>query len=219
MVAQLNFPRILGSSVSQLLVLLACLTTSRLLFAAAHPVSVTVSYVYVTEETATVKMQVFLEDLYLFHNLKPNDSEFLDREIIKQGIELHKQFIVERFLIRDLAGEQLNGRVVNVQDEEVPADGVPLSDLMAHQVVFELEYDLSAPPEFLTFSQRFTDQEGMLPSEMKLIVKQENALESETAQLRPDDLETIRFNWNLPPLSAEASQAERENWAVKQQEF
>lgn len=185
---------------------------------ARHPVSVTVSYVYVTQEAVSVKMQIFLEDLYLFHNLQPTDSEFLDRAVIEQGIELHKQFIMDRFSIQTLAGDTLSGRVIRVEDEQLPLDGVPLSDLMAHKITYELEYELFSPPEFLTFSQRFTDEEGMLPSEMKLLVKQENGVETNEFVLRPDDLETVRFDWNLTPLSPEASAAERERWAVQQKE-
>jgi len=183
---------------------------------AAHPVSVTRAYVYVSREQATAKIQVFLEDLFLFHDLKPNERDFLDRDVILQGIELHKQFVAERFVVRTAAGDRLEWQVAGVQKFGLPAEGVPLAELMAHTLTFELEYDFPSPPEFLTFSQRFTDDENVLPSEMKLVAKQENAEDEHELLLRPDDIETIRFSWNLPPLSASASAAEREKWAAQQ---
>jgi len=100
----------------------------------------------------------------------------------------------------------------------MPAEGVPLAELMAHSLTFELQYEFPSPPEFLTFSQRFTDDEGVLPSEMRLILKQENAEDTHTAELRPDDVEIVRLSWDLPPLSPEASEEEREEWVAKQKE-
>lgn len=186
--------------------------------AVAHPVSVTRAYVYVSREQATAKVQVFLEDLFLFHDLKPNDRDFLDRDVILQGIELHKQFVAERFVVRTAAGERLAWRVVGLQKFDLPAEGVPLAELMAHTLTFELQHDFPAPPEFLTFSQQFTDDEAVLPSEMKLVAKQENAGDEHELLLRPGDVETIRFSWDLPPLSPKASAAEREKWVAQQKE-
>jgi hypothetical protein len=198
--------------------LAACCWTLAAAHSIAHPVSVTRSYVYVTREEATAKVQVFLEDLFLFHNLKPNDRDFLEPDVIRRGIELHKQFIVERFVIRDVAGEVVSGRIVGVQEFEMPTEGVSLAELMAHSLTFELQYEFPAAPEFLTFRQRFTDDEGVLPSEMKLVLKQENAQDTHTAELRPDDVEIVRLSWDLPPLSLEASEEEREQWVSKQKE-
>ncbi|MAG94879.1 MAG: hypothetical protein CMJ48_14220 [Planctomycetaceae bacterium] len=186
--------------------------------AVAHPVSVTRTYAYVTPDRVTAKIQVFLEDLFLFHDLKPNDQDFLDPDVIRRGIELHKTFLLQRFVIRDVGGKRLEGRVVAVKDFDVPGEGVALAELMAHTLTFELEYELFAAPEFLTVSQHFTDEEAVIPSEMKLALKQENAGEPHTAELRAGERETVRLSWDNPPLSAEASQQERDAWVAKQKE-
>ena len=186
--------------------------------AEAHPVSVTRTYVYVSRELITAKIQVFLEDLLLFHDLKPNDQDFLEPDVIREGIERHKKFLLERFVIRDVAGERLEGRVVDVKLFDLNPEGVPLAELMAHTLTFEFQYELPAAPEFLTVSQHLTDEKRVIPSEMKLVLKQENAGTSHTAELRPDEPETIRFNWDNPPLSAEASAEEQKNWIEKQKQ-
>ncbi len=184
-----------------------------------HPVSVTQAYAYVTRDAVDVKLEVFLEDLFLFHNLKPNDQDFLEPDIIQQGIELHKDFLLEKFVIRDLAGERLRGQMLEVQKKkDLPPEGVPLGELMAHTLVFRVQFVLPLPPEFLTVSQHFTGADGLVPAEMNLVVKQENAGEAHMATLRPDTPETVRFNWDNPPLSAEASEEERKNWEKKQKE-
>ncbi len=185
---------------------------------AVHPVSVTRTYFYVSREQATAEIQVFLEDLFLFHDLRPNDQDFLEPDVIGRGIKLHKQFIAERFTVGDVAGETVACGEVGLQQVDLPDEGVPLAELMAHTLTFELKYEFPSPPEFLTFSQRFTDDEAVLPSEMKLAVMQENASEPHTAELRPGDVEIVRLSWTLPPLSAEASEEARERWAAKQKE-
>lgn len=184
-----------------------------------HPVSVTQAYAYVTRDAIDVKLEVFLEDLFLFHNLKPNDQDFLEPDIIQQGIELHKDFLLEKFVIRDLAGERLRGQMLEVQKKkDLPPEGVPLGELMAHTLVFRVQFVLPLPPEFLTISQHFTGADGLVPAEMNLVVKQENAGEAHSATLKPDTPETVRFNWDNPPLSAKASEEERKNWEKKQKE-
>jgi hypothetical protein len=201
------------------LVLALCCWTGAALPCLAHPVSVTRAQVYVSREKATAEIQVFLEDLFLFHNLKPNNEDFLEPNVIQEGIKLHKEFIANRFVIQNTAGVTLNGRIVEVKGvDKLPDEGVPLAELMAHRLVFELEYEFPSPPKFLTFSQHFTDKEGLLPSEMKLIVKQENTEQAHTFDMRPGDVQTVPLIWDRPPLSPDASREEREKWAAEQKE-
>ncbi len=101
---------------------------------------------------------------------------------------------------------------------DIPDDGVSLAELMAHKLTFEMQYSFDAPPEFLPFEQRFTDADGVLPSEMLLQVRLENADETISKALVPHSPETIRFDWTSPPLSKDASEQERERWAKQQQE-
>ncbi|HJN08266.1 MAG TPA: hypothetical protein QF564_06210 [Pirellulaceae bacterium] len=196
-------------------VLLACCS---LTMAANHPVSVTETAAFVTRDKVSVRISVFVEDLFLFHNLKPNAEDFLEPTIIRSGIEKHEQFLLERFVIRDVEGVKLSGRVVGVKEFEMPPEGVPMAELMAHKLEFRLEYELLKPPEFLTFSQHLVDQDVLIPAEMKLVIKQENAGTPFGAVLQPDHPETVRFSWDNPALPAEASEEEWEEWYQKQRE-
>ena len=202
----------------QCVMILLALCSAAIANSAAHPVSVTRTFAYVTREQVTAKIEVFLEDLFLFHNLKPNDQDFLEPDVINKGMERHKQFLLKRFVIRDLSGARLDGRVVDVKRFDMQPEGVPLAELMAHKLTFELQYELPAAPEFLTISQHFTDEKGVIPSEMKLVLKQENAGTAHTAEMKPDEPETVRFSWDNPPLSPEASEAEQKKWIAKQKE-
>jgi hypothetical protein len=194
---------------------LACCPVSA---AANHPVSVTETAAFVTRDKISVRISVFVEDLFLFHNLKPNAQDFLEPDVIRSGIGKHEQFLLERFVIRDVNGAKLSGRVIDVKEFEMPSEGVPMADLMAHKLEFRLEYELLKPPEFLTFSQHLVDQDVLIPAEMKLVIKQENAGTPFGAVLQPDHPETVRFSWDNPALPAEASEEEWDKWYKKQRE-
>ena len=185
---------------------------------ANHPVSVTETAAFVTRDKVSVRISVFVEDLFLFHNLQPNAQDFLEPTVIRAGIEKHEQFLLERFVIRDVNGVKLSGRVVGVKEFEMPSEGVPMADLMAHKLEFQLEYELLTPPEFLTFSQHLVDEDVLIPAEMKLVIKQENAGTPFGALLQSDHPEIVRFSWDNPALDAEASEEEWDEWFQKQQE-
>jgi len=178
----------------------------------AHPISVTYTEAFVSRDQVTVGIEGFLEDLYLFHDLKTSSKGILKPEEIMRGVDLHQRFIAEKFQIRDASGEQLKLQEVRLKEISPLGTGVHLMDLMAHETKFELRYELSSPPEYLTFTQNFTDDSDLLPAEMLLQVEQENAALPHSLSLLPNRSETIRFDWESPALSAEASKAELENW-------
>jgi len=196
--------------------LIACITSTNA--CAAHPVSVTRTLVYVTRARVNVTVEVFLEDLVLFHNLKPDATDSLDAPTIRSGIELHRDFVATRFVIQDAEG------AIHELDQPprvtatIPETGVPMAQLMAHKLTFDMQYSFASPPEFLTFQQRFTDPDGVLLSEMQLQVKQENSAETVSRALVANTPETIHFDWTNPPLPADASQLERDRWTQQQQE-
>ncbi|MEZ6059400.1 MAG: hypothetical protein R3C19_03460 [Planctomycetaceae bacterium] len=186
--------------------------------AAAHPISITQTSVYLTRTHATARIDVLLEDLFLFHQLAPNSEDVLERGVIERGIELHRQFLQDRFEITDARGTRYVPQSVNAVAADVPQNGVPLPELMAHQLTFELQFTFAAAPDVLTFTQRFTDEAAVLPSEMKLRVTQENAGAPFEHTLLPHNPWSLRINWDNPPLSPEASNQEREDWAARERQ-
>ena len=187
---------------------------------AEHPVSITRTHLYVTRERASATVEVFLEDLILFHVLEPNDADFLDPEVIAKGIELHRPFVANRFVLRDVSGNLVRpiGPVEGIEvTAEIPAEGVPLAESMAHRLSFRLEYVFDVPPEFLTLEQQFTDKDSILPSEMQLQIEQEAAGAPITTTLLPHAPYSVRLDWTRPPLSQEASAEQRKRWQEQQE--
>ncbi|MCH2211737.1 MAG: hypothetical protein MK110_10570 [Fuerstiella sp.] len=180
--------------------------------------SVTRTLVYVARDRVDVTIEIFLEDLYLFHNLQPDETDYLNAATIRRGIEQHREFVSTRFLIQDAEGLIRSPETPPKVTADIPDKGVSLAELMAHKLIFEMQYRFDAPPEFLTFEQRFTDADGVLPSEMQLQVRPEHADRTISKALVPHAPETIRFNWTSPPLSKDASDQERRQWSKQQQQ-
>ena len=57
----------------------------------AHPISVTYTQAFVSRNEVTISIEGFLEDLYLFHDLKTNNKGLVRPEEIKRGLVIEEQ--------------------------------------------------------------------------------------------------------------------------------
>ncbi|MEZ6045305.1 MAG: hypothetical protein R3C11_06925 [Planctomycetaceae bacterium] len=165
----------------------------------AHPISLTNAYVRVYQDKISAKVEIFVEDLYLFHDLKPNDKDLLSPETIREGMELHKEFLLKHFQILDKEGQALSGKVVNIREFDIPEEGLPLPSLMFFKLTYELEYPVEKP-EYLTFLQDMGNEDIGVPAETQLRVLQEGAKRRKDKLMLPGEPFTLRFNWENPEI-------------------
>lgn len=198
------------------LVLLCSLGTPKI--GEAHPISVSQENVYVTRDKVMLSMQIYVEDLYFFQKLEPDKENIVSADKIKKAIEQHKQFLLDRLIVRDINGEKLKGKVVSVDDSSIKPQGVAMSDLMLFTLVFQIEYPLAKPPEFLTFSQQLVDSNAGFPAMVQFNLKQEGSETPYAVSMKPREPQTIRFNWDSPPLAPDASEADWQKWLKERRE-
>ena len=202
------------------LLLLVCWTgqsASALAFE-RHPISVTEAQVFVTRTSARMRVKLFAEDLFLFQGLEANDLDNLPPDELRRGLELHRDFLLRKITLRDSSGEAYKGKVTDVQPFEIPEEGIPVTELMLHTATYELEFPFETPPEFLTIQQDISDENFIVPSEMKLTLHQSGTDLTYTENLKPGASETLRFDWSGEQLDDEASDADWEAWFEKQRE-
>ncbi|MCA9050445.1 MAG: hypothetical protein KDA89_17030 [Planctomycetaceae bacterium] len=185
---------------------------------ARHPISVTEAQVYVTRTAARMRIQLFAEDLFLFHGLEPDARDILSPEQLRSGLQQHRQFLLDKVKLRDAKGEAFPGRVTDLQPFEIPDEGIAVDELMLHTAVYELEFPFSEPPEFLTVQQDISDENFIFPSEMKMVLHQAGTDLTYTESLKPGTAHTIRFDWNQPPLPDDATDADWRQWLEKQRQ-
>ncbi|MCH9726695.1 MAG: hypothetical protein K0U86_17470 [Planctomycetes bacterium] len=184
----------------------------------AHPISVSQENVYVTRDKVVISMQIYVEDLYFFQKLEPDEENIISAAKIKKAIEKHKQFLLDRLLVRDINGEKLKGKVVSVDDSSIKPQGVAMTDLMQFSLIFQIEYALATPPEFLTFSQQLVDSNAGFPALVQFNLKQEGSETPYAVSMKPREPQTIRFNWDHPPLAPDASEADWQKWLKERRE-
>lgn len=184
---------------------------------AVHPISVTEASVFVTRTKAILRIQMFAEDLILFQGLQPNDQDRVSPEDLKRGLDDHRTFLLEHITLRDAEGEPIKGEVTDMKPFEIPADGILSTDMMLHTATYELEFAFAEPPEFLTIQQDMSDENFIIPSEMKLTVHQAGTAMNSTESLLPGATTTVRFDWSQT-ITEDATDAEWETWIAKQRE-
>lgn len=187
-------------------------------FAAGHPISVTEAQIFVTRTAARARISLFAEDLYLFQDLEPDDTDRISPDELRRGLEQHKKFLLDKVRLLDANGDAYQGRIAGLQPFEIPEEGIPIDDLMLHSAVYELEFPFTTPPEFLTLQQDISDENYIFPSEMKLTLHQAGTDITYTEVLKPGSPHTLRFDWDVEPLSDDASDAEWQEWLTKQRE-
>ena len=184
-----------------------------------HPFSITEADIYVTQTGASLQLKLFAEDLDRFLVLEQNETGLISKKEMERGIQEYKQFLADRVIIRDAAGEPIPGKLTNLVGFEIPEDGIDVPDLMEYTLTYQFEYKFEKPPEFLTFEQNITDRNFTLPSEMRLALKQEGSEAIYSRVIKPGEPHTPpRFDWSNPPLSEDASEKEWDEWVNRQRE-
>ena len=204
-----------------LLLLTSCMTLVAMFFptsSEAHPISDSQENVYVTRDKVVISMQIYVEDLYFFQKLEPDEENIISAAKISKAIEKHKQFLLDRLLVRDINGEKLKGKVISVDDSSIKPQGVAMTDLMQFTLIFQIEYALVTPPEFLTFSQQLVDSNAGFPAVVRFNLKQEGSETPYAVSMKPREPQTIRFNWDHPPLAPDASEADWQKWLKERRE-
>lgn len=185
---------------------------------AKHPISITEAQIFVSKSSAQVRIKLFAEDLNLFHSLEANGQDRLPASELRRGLDLHRDFLLRKFTLRDVDGNPYSGQITDVLPFEIPADGILLDDLMNYKATYAIEYPFETPPEFLTIQQDISDENFILPSEMKLTLFQSGSELTYTNTLNPGASETLKFDWSEQQLNSESTDEEWDAWFERQKD-
>jgi hypothetical protein len=185
---------------------------------ANHPVSVVEADVYVNRAKTIARLKCFAEDLELLQGVAANPDGLYDSEELREATQDHAKYLAERFELIDAKGKKLPAKVIEIVDFDIPAEGIRAGTLMNYQMGFVLEFDYDSPPEFLTINQRMVAEGQLLPSELKILLKQAGSDTPYVHMMKPNQPETFRFDWDKPALSSDASEKEWAEWFNEQRE-
>jgi hypothetical protein len=185
---------------------------------AAHPVSVVQADVYVGKARTTMKLTCFAEDLELLQGVEALESGFYDSQELRDALKDHADYLAEKIEILDVSGEPIEAKVTQIIDFEIPEDGIKSGQLMQYVMGFVMEYEHKTPPEFLTLRQNMIADGALLPSELKILLKQSGSDTPYTHMMKPGIPETFRFDWESPLLAPDAAPDDWESWFAEQRE-
>jgi hypothetical protein len=157
----------------------------------AHPISLTTARIEVSEQSVLVELDVMLEDLVLFHQLKPEAAAQYSADVLQAASELHRDFLLKRLVLLDGEGRSLSGVIESVDTSSIGESLVPQEALMEKQVVFRIRYAISERLRFLTLVQRFGGDGVIVPTMMDVTVRRGEEWLHRPSQLMNDQALTI----------------------------
>ncbi len=176
-----------------------------------HPFVQTIADVFVNRKSMTVRLSSSADELDLIHEIIPLENGKYDTDELIEGVNIHAEFLLERFEIYDPAGNKLEGKVVEKPNWKIPAEGIDSGRLIDYMLDFTFEYSYSEPPEYLTFQNYIIDFNFALPSEVKLVVRQSGSDVPYAESLKVKQPKTVRFDWDKP-LKNHLTGAELREW-------
>jgi hypothetical protein len=164
---------------------------------AAHPISLISCQALVHRDRLEMKIAVMPEDFLPVYGIYVNAQSCVATADITNCAEKHKKYLLDGLVVRDADGNRLEGKVVKMEVPELPAEGLPVTDLMATTIVYSIEYPLAKPPVSLTFQQHYGGNSAVIPAIVDLVVTREG-LPAEPAVRIPGDegVQVVDIDWN-----------------------
>ena len=162
----------------------------------AHPISIITSEALVHRDKMEMKVAVMPEDFLLVYGLNANAQSRIATEDIAKSAEAHKKFLLDGLFVRDADGNRLEGKVVSVEMPTLPADGLPVTELMATTIVYRLEYPLTKQPSHLAFQQHLGGESIAIPALVTLVVTREGLPPHPAVLLSGgENVQTVALDW------------------------
>jgi len=187
--------------------------------AVEHPTSLVEAEIYVTKSKLTMRLKCFAEDLELLQGVEPyEETGKYDNQELKDGTKDHAEYLLEKIQILNTDGEQIEGKVTEISDFEIPEEGIAAGKLMNFAMGYVMEYTYDSPPEFVTINQQMIADGALLPSELKILMKQAGSDVPIPHMMKPNMPKTFQFDWEKPPLQSDSSDADWNAWFDEQRE-
>ena len=175
----------------------------------AHPISLSSAVVEVQESRVQVNLEIMLEDLVLYHQLKADGNMSYAAADLQAAAKNHRQFVLDYFSILDADGNRLKGTIEEETLDQIDARGVAQSELMRRTIAFRIVYPTSlAQPAFLTFVQNFGGDRSALPALMDLYVLKGGIFIEKPSQIAYGRPHTIKIDWLAEPEGNKTTFAE-----------
>jgi hypothetical protein len=126
--------------------------------ALAHPYSVTTGAVRIHTDRVDMVLEVMVEDIFVFQNLKLDESAKEDRlsiEDLLRGAEKHKKYIRENVFLTGPDDRPLPFLIYRMDPDEWDPAGIPVWEFMDYKLTYHLRCPLARPLDALKIRHTF----------------------------------------------------------------
>lgn len=185
----------------------------------AHPLSIVEADIYVAKKKLIMRLKCFAEDLELLQGVEPYEDGKYDNTELEEGTSDHAKYLLEKIIILDANGDPMSGKITEIKGFEIPEGGIESGKLMNYTMGYVFEYSYESAPDFITVEQQMVAEGALLPSELKVRVKQAGSeVPFPVKIIKPSFPETYPFDWeNLPPAEKDSVE-DWEAWFDEQRE-
>ena len=205
-----------------LLLAFACAVSMRVPLCTAaseHPLSIVEADIYVAKKKLVMRLKCFAEDLELLQGVEPYEDGKYDNTELEEGTEDHAKYLLEKIIILNANGEKMVGKVTEIKGFEIPEGGIVSGSLMNYSMGYVMEYTYDSAPDFITVEQQMVAEGALLPSELKVQVKQAGSdVPFPVKIIKPAFPETYPFDWDSLPPGEKDSNEDWEAWFDEQRE-
>ncbi|MBK8267759.1 MAG: hypothetical protein IPK83_05415 [Planctomycetes bacterium] len=160
----------------------ACLFHVCSLPANGHAILLSRGTVVAHPDRVTAVIEVSSEDFVHYHHLQTKGDTVAAVDV-REAIELHRAYLLERFSIRDGRGDRLSGRVLAVRFDLPDGERIGFLELRKILVTYTIDYAVRESPRFITLQQRFGDDTTAVPSQLVLSVRSADSPSGRMIQL------------------------------------
>lgn len=164
--------------------------------ARGHSVSVSRGTIVIGANAIEANLSIPIDDL--LHAFRPafDDRDRLSAEALDECVRRYELQVLRHFVIRDVAGKRLSGRVSSAAHSLSNAEDYDYASLRAGRASFRLEYKASEPPDYLTFQQTFFCDGPSHAAQLVLDIRVDADQPGRVVQLtNRGNAETVQVHW------------------------
>lgn len=174
----------------------------------AHPLSQIAIRADIQTNRITVTMDIKLEDLVWFQDLKTADDGRISAAELKAAAGKHPEFLLKYFTILDDRGHRLPGTFQSIDTSRIPTAGATAEELTILDITYRFQFPLSQLPGFVTLVQHFRGDQATVPSMMEIDVSHNGLRLEQPVNLAEGVPYSFSLDWINGPPPAPRSLAE-----------
>ena len=147
-----------------LIIIICILCISSLI---SHPLSISWGKLNIYYNKVEAEIIILAEDLFLFHQIKPDTNHYFDFETLSKAAQIHKDSLSSWLYIENDLGKKLNVSFANFREKDIP-EKIHKDSLLNYKIHYFLDFEINKKVDLLKVFLAFGGRSTNIPSIMML---------------------------------------------------